>query len=242
MLKHLNANWTVPSHVHALTTTRLGGVSQPPFDSNNLGLHVGDRANDVEMNRNQLVHQLALPSAPIWLEQTHSTHCILVEEDINRLADAAVTRTPGTVLAIMTADCVPIVLCNAAGDEIAAIHAGWRGLVNGILESTLTVMHSAASDLRAWIGPAICQDCYQTGADVYSTFTQHYPFAQRAFKTHANHWHADLPQLAELILQQLGIPSIHQSRACTYESKNTYYSYRRQAQTGRMATLIWFNQ
>ena len=246
-LDFLNAHWPAPNHVFALTTTRSGGVSIPPYDGNNLALHVGDDEKDVQQNRRKLIETLKLPSMPAWLEQTHTNRCVVIEEDSNRLADAAVTRQHNTVLAIMTADCLPIVITNHQGTEIAAIHAGWRGLANGIIESTLSQMHSDPSDLIAWVGPAICQRCYETGDEVQNIFTEQYPFTQSAFQYHQHRLYANLPEMAEMVLKHHGVSQVYQSKQCTFETKNEkniknkYYSYRHEKQTGRIVTLIWFN-
>jgi len=245
-LNYLNANWQAPANVTALTTTRFLGTSHYPFDKNNLALHVGDNEQNVLNNRETLKQDLQIPSSPEWLEQTHSTDCVVVEECKNRLADASITRRPNTVLTIMTADCLPIVLCNTDGTEIAAIHAGWRGLVNGIIEETLKKMYTQPSNLLAWIAPAICQQCYETGAEVKDNFIKHFPFTHTCFKKTGSHLYANLPQMAELILNHHGIHSIYQSNECTHEAKYAYngeykyYSYRRAQRTGRIATLIWF--
>lgn len=245
-LDFLNASWPSLHSVHALTTTRLGGASRSPFDENNLGLHVGDNPNHVLNNRTGLIQKLNLKSSPAWLEQTHSNTCVVIEEDENRNADASVTRRANTVLAIMTADCLPILLMNKQGNEIAAIHAGWRGLANGIIDSTLKKMHSNTTDIIAWIGPAICERCFKTGEEVRTAFVNHYPFTHNAFLQLSNGLHGDLPKIAELILQERGITSVYQSKECTVEAldennrRNKYFSYRREKQTGRIATLIWF--
>lgn len=235
------ANWPAPKNITALATTRLSGFSQPPYDSNNLGMNTGDQEEHVLQNRQQLKHLLQLPNEPQWLRQTHSTHCVVVEEDANREADAAITRSNEHPLVILTADCLPITLCNIQGTEIAAIHAGWKGLVNGIIESTLNKMHSPPSDLLAWIGPSICQKCYEVGNEVYQKFTQQYPVSKKAFRPKNTQWLASLPQIAELILQSNGVNSVYQSELCTFELENELYSYRRTPQTGRIGTLIWFN-
>jgi YfiH family protein len=237
---NLQANWPAPSHIKALTTTRTPGFSLLPYDQNNLALHVGDDQARVIANRQQLVNTLALPAEPEWLVQTHSTDCVIVEEERNREADAAITRIPNTPLAIMTADCLPIVLCNPAGTEIAAIHAGWRGLANGVIENTLEKMKSGPNTLMAWIGPAICQDCYQIGEEVRETFSARYPYTKATFSLKGSHWHANLSKMAELILHAQGVQAVYPSGACTFERNNEFYSYRREAQTGRIATLIWF--
>lgn len=244
-MPYLKANWSAPNTVHAYTTTRKNGVSQPPYDGNNLANHVGDDEQAVAQNRIQLIQLLNLPAEPVWLEQIHSNHCVIVENESNRIADASITRQPNTVLAIMTADCLPIVICNSAGTEIAAIHAGWRGLANGVIEESLLKMQSPMNELLVWIGPAICHRCYETGEDVQTTFVKKYPNTNAAFKQQENKLHANLPQLAEIILKEHGVKSIYQSNQCTFEEKDSqnsrYYSYRRAKQTGRITTLIWFN-
>lgn len=235
------ANWPAPKNISALSTTRLSGFSQAPYDSNNLGLGVGDNDQHVLQNRQQLVEHLQLPGAPQWLRQTHSTHCVVVEEESNREADAAITRSSTHPLVILTADCLPIVLCNKQGTEIAAIHAGWRGLVNGIVENTLAKMHSNASELLAWIGPAICQQCYEIGDEVYQTFTSKYPESKTAFTAVNGKWRANLPKIAEMVLNLHRVNAVYQSELCTFESESELYSYRRTSQTGRIGTLIWIN-
>lgn len=235
------ANWPAPKNIRALTTTRTNGASMGEFACNNVGLHVGDNATHVQQNRQQLTKDLCLLNEPVWLNQTHSSRCVIVEDETQRDADAAITRSIHHPLAIMTADCLPIMLCDNKGTEIAAIHAGWRGLLNGIVENTVHKMHAAPSSLMAWIGPAMCGRCYETGQEVQTAFTTRFPFTDVAFHQIGAQWYANLPKLAELILQSLGVLAIYQSGACTYELNNTFYSYRRHAETGRMATLIWFN-
>lgn len=235
------ANWPAPYNISALTTTRLLGYSSAPFDSNNLAFHVGDVDLQVSKNRQQLTELLCLPAEPIWLNQTHSTICISAETDSNRNADASVTRSKNCPLVVMTADCLPITLCNTQGTEIAAIHAGWRGLYEGIIENTLHKMTSTASDLLAWIGPAISQTHYEIGAEVYSAFHSKHPESASCFKANGNKWLANLAKIAELILNKHGIQAVYQSGLCTYELKDEFYSYRREPRTGRIATLIWFN-
>lgn len=237
----LNANWQAPTHVHAATTQRTPGFSQGGYAGLNLADHVGDDPTSVMANRQHLKHLLALPNEPFWLNQTHSTDCVVVDDStINRDADATITRQANTVLAIMTADCLPITLCNREGNEIAAIHAGWRGLANGIVDKTLSLMNTAPDVCMAWIGPAICGRCYATGEEVLDTFASRYSFAHTAFHQIDNQWYADLPKIAAMILANHGLSNIHQSEACTFEANNHFYSYRREPQTGRIATLIWF--
>lgn len=240
---NLIANWAAPINISALTTYRFSGVSKAPFDSNNLGFHTGDNVDDVKINRLALTRSLSLPSSPEWLNQTHSTECIIVEEEKLRNADAAITRSKNKVLAIMTADCLPILLCNQQGTEIAAIHAGWKGLVNGIIENTLIKMHSPPDKLLAWIGPAICQSCFEVGNEVRELFQANYSFGNNFFiQKSPDKWLGNLAGLAEKILNQNNVTDVFQSNACTFERKKEFYSYRREQQTGRIASLIWFNK
>ena len=240
-MNNLIANWDAPKNISAITTLRSVGKSLAPYDQNNLALHVGDNEKHVLENRLALIKNLNLPGDPIWLNQTHSTKCIRVEEDDDREADATVTQSKESPLVIMTADCLPIVLCNKSGTEIAAIHAGWRGLANGIIENTLNKIISKNETMLAWIGPSICESCFEIGNDVYDSFIKNYPFTKETFNINLKSSYANLPKMAELILNANGVENVYQSNACTYELKNKFYSYRREKQTGRIATLIWFN-
>lgn len=235
------ANWPAPTNISALSTTRTTGYSITPFDNNNLGLHVGDNALHVMKNRQQIRELLQLSNEPEWLEQTHSNLCVIAEKDRNRNADAIITLSPNHPLVILTGDCLPIVLCSRQGDEIAAIHGGWRGLFNGIIENTLSNMKTSPLDILVWIGPAICQHCYPTGQEVYTAFTGKYPITQQAFKKTESQYFADLPKIAEIIFNVNGVDKIYQSNLCTFELNNEFYSYRRSSQTGRIGTFIWFN-
>ncbi|PJD93319.1 MAG: polyphenol oxidase [Legionella sp.] len=242
-MKCLEAQWPAPSSVRALTTQRTQGVSQTGYAAFNLANHVGDNAQHVAANRAHLHHSLSLPNEPIWLHQTHSTRCVVVDTpDVSRDADAAITRQRDQVLVVMTADCLPIVMCDQQGNEIAAIHAGWRGLAAGILDNTTALMQANMSDCLAWIGPAICGRCYETGAEVLDNFSMRYPFAHQAFHRIDQQWYADLSHMATLIFAALGVTAVYPSAACTFESNSQFYSYRREPQTGRIATLIWFQE
>lgn len=241
IMTYKQANWPAPKNISAVCTTRGTGYSLPPYDSNNLALHVFDNEELVIKNRAHLSQTLNLPGELVWLDQIHSTECIIAEEEINRIADAAITRSLTHPLVILTADCLPITLCSMQGDEIAAIHAGWKGLCNGIIENTLDKMHSANEQLIAWIGPAICQTCFEVGEEVYLAFTNKYPMTQEAFRPNQFKWLANLALIAEMILLSKGVQAVYQSGLCTFELESEFYSYRRTAQTGRIATLIWFN-
>lgn len=242
-MQNLIANWEAPENIKAITTTKFGGFSLGPYATNNLGLHVNDNDEHVIKNRNSLKNHLNLPDEPFWLEQTHTNICTrVINQNSNRFADAAITQDKKIPLAILTADCVPIVICNQQSNEIAAIHAGWKGLASGIIENTINQFSQDPQNYIAWIGPAICQKCYATGKDVYQKFIDKYPYLEPAFKTQNTQIYADLPKIAKLILSNLGISHVSLSNACTYEESDKYYSYRQNAKTGRIATLIWFQE
>ncbi len=240
--------WPIPSTVKALYTTRSGGASQAPFDSFNLAEHVGDdldlvARNRAILNRDALLSQ-ALSSAPCWLQQTHSTTVVTLESEQNREADAAITRHADTVAVVMTADCLPILLCNRSGTEVAAVHAGWRGLLDGIVQTTIAKMQSPANELMAWIGPAISQPKFEVGDEVRQAFVDKYVEKKaladnRFISNRPGHWLCDLPGLADDLLKQLGVADVTQSNLCSYCNEADFFSYRRQAITGRMASLIW---
>jgi YfiH family protein len=231
--------WSIPSHVKALYTTRLGGVSEAPFDSLNLAEHVGDDLDRVLRNR-EILLSLGLPSVPCWLQQTHSTTAVTLELEQNREADAAITRQADTVAVVMTADCLPILFCNRSGSEVAAVHAGWRGLLDGIVQATITKMQSPASELMAWIGPAISQSKFEVGDEVRQAFVEKQALADKRFISNRTaHWLCDLPALADDLLKSLGVADVTCSNLCSYSNGADFFSYRRQAVTGRMASLIW---
>jgi YfiH family protein len=232
--------WHLPANVRALYSTRAGGVSQSPFDSFNLAEHVGDDPDRVKRNREILQSSQDLPSPPCWLEQTHSTTAVILESDQNRLADAAITRQHGKVAVVMTADCLPILLCNQSGTEVAAVHAGWRGLLDGVVEETIATMQSPANQLLAWIGPAISQAKFEVGDEVRQAFVDKHASAdQRFISNPSGHWFCDLPSLGDDLLSHHGLAEITQSNLCSYANEEIFYSYRRNAVTGRMASLIW---
>ncbi len=232
----IEAHWPAPASIRAITTTLANGYSEGAYQSNNLSLHVEDNIDHVLANREQLKTILAFPGKPAWLHQTHRTTVVTIEEDDNRQVDASITRLKTTPLVILTADCLPIVLCDNAGSEIAAIHAGWRGLYHGIIQNTLQKMHSPLNTLMAWIGPAICKNCYETSLEVKMQFIEKYPYLVDTF----SHRHANLAGMAEKILRAHSVAHVYPSNICTFEEKKRCYSYRRTPQTGRMGTFIWF--
>jgi len=242
MIETITPDWPAPARVKACCTTRRGGHSEAPFDSLNLGLHVGDREVDVMRNRKRLREQLALPAEPSWIKQTHSIDVVTLENDARRDADAAVTRAPGYVAVVMTADCLPILLCNRQGSEVAAVHAGWRGLQAGIIQATLSAMQSPRSDLLAWIGPGISQACFEVGDEVYAAFVDADSAAAACFSANRpGHWLCDLGGIAASWLSALGVSRVARSPYCSYRDAELFYSYRRETVTGRMASLIWIN-
>jgi YfiH family protein len=235
-------DWPAPPNVKSLQTTRAGGVSRMPWDSFNLGLHVGDTPEAVARNRALL--QARLPAAPVWLEQVHGAQVLDLtdapEAGALPRADAAVRRLPGRVCAIMTADCLPVLFCDEAGTVVAAAHAGWRGLLAGVLENTVAAMRVAPERILAWLGPAIGPTAFEVGAEVYAAFTAHAACAQSAFLPGApgKYW-ANLNQLACQRLTAQGVHRIFGGDFCTYTDAARFFSYRRDGRTGRMASLIY---
>lgn len=241
----ITPTWQAPTQIKAFTTLRSGGVSQPPFEHLNLAMHVGDSIEHVTQNRIQLQQQWALPSEPIWLKQIHSTIALPAKPDNrNRQADATYSNEPNQVCVVLTADCLPILLCNRQGTYVAAIHAGWRGLANNIIEKTLAISYTQPHDLMAWLGPAIGPKSYEVGDAVREAFIQ-----QNAGMTHAftpsrpHHWLCDLYAIARIQLQQLKVTAITGGEYCTFSDTERFYSYRRDGEkTGRMASLIWISE
>lgn len=234
-------DWPVPAHVRALTTTRAGGISTGPYASLNLADHVGDDPAAVAANRMRLVAEAGLPADPVWLQQVHGNTVV----DIARAtpvpeADAAYSHQPGQVCAVLTADCLPVLLCDRAGEQVAAVHAGWRGLAAGVIEQAVAALPVPGAELLAWLGPAISAAAYTVGDEVRETFIKHDPRAAAAFQSGRHDgWHADLYQLARQRLAACGVPAVHGGGRCTFREAQHFYSYRRDGVTGRMATLIW---
>lgn len=228
--------------MHALSTTRQGGVSQPPYASFNLGAHVGDDPAAVAANRALLRQQL--PAEPAWLNQVHGIHVVDAASVAGTPvdADASFSRTPGVVCAVMTADCLPVLFTDRAGSVVAAAHAGWRGLLAGVLEATLAAMACPAHEVLAWCGPAISRDAFEVGSEVRAAFVAHNPAAAAAFSPLPDgKWLADLPGLARQRLLAAGVPDNQcvDSELCTVIEREQFFSYRRDGCTGRMASLIW---
>ena len=238
------ADWPAPEQVHVVTTTRRGGVSMPPYDTFNLATHVGDQPEAVQQNRARLVAKLSLPSVPLWLTQVHGRDVATVpgaKEGVE--ADAAWTDQPGQVLAVLTADCLPVVICDHEGTQLAVVHAGWRGLVEGVLEAAVTKFSAAPENLLAWMGPAIGPEAFEVGPEVRHALISAYPANADAFTPgKGDRWMADIFLLARLQLGRLGVSRVFGGGRCTYSDPEHFYSYRRDGRTGRMATLAWLEQ
>jgi YfiH family protein len=236
--------WPAPASVRALTTTRqLAGNSVPPFDAFNLGLRSGEDADIVHANRILLKRAFALPSSPRWLHQVHGSRSLRLSEEIPEdepEADAAFTMQPGVVLSILTADCMPILVCAQDGLEVAAIHAGWRGLALGVIRSCIGRMRTPPANLLVWLGPAIGAASYEVGDEVRNAFISQAESARAAFApSRPGHWHCDLYTLARQQLGALGVTRIHGGGFDTF-ADTRFYSYRRDgARSGRFTSLIW---
>lgn len=232
-------HWPAPSNVRAWVTER-GGPSR--YGTLNLATHVGDDANAVAANRSRLRAALGLPAEPHWLEQVHGTRVLDLDREDAVRADGAVTTRAGTVCVVMTADCLPVLLCDRAGRRIGVAHAGWRGLYDGVLPATVAAFRVAPAELVAWLGPAIGQAAYEVGADVRDAFVARSAAAARRFAANARgRWQADLAGLARDALAAAGVRTVHGGDFCTFGESDRFFSHRREAPCGRMATLIWLD-
>jgi YfiH family protein len=242
MIDVITPNWPAPANIQAFTTTRLGGFSLAPFDTFNLALHVGDSKTDVLQNREVLTRKKNLPHAPLWLEQNHTS--IAVSADIPYEAypegDASYSFLPDRVCAVMTADCLPILICDIQGTQVAAIHAGWRGLVAGIIPATLDKLKGKPKDLMAWFGPAIGPEAYEVKDDVRDAFLQNKSGKPEHFKpTSSDSYLLNVYAIAQYQLNNLGLTHVFGGEYCTYTDAERFFSYRRSGNTGRMASVIW---
>ncbi|MCK9469644.1 MAG: peptidoglycan editing factor PgeF [Porticoccaceae bacterium] len=243
-------DWPAPGGVRAAVSTRHGGVSAPPWSSLNLGSHVGDQPAAVADNRRLVAEALGLTRQPVWLEQVHGTQVLVLEGrvPVERIADAAVTREQGQVCAVLTADCLPVLLCDRAGTVVAAAHAGWRGLAAGVVRETVKAMGVAGEDIIAWLGPAIGPQRFEVGDEVREAMLSNAidarhrqlipacfaPVAKKSGKLMA-----DIYALARAELSSLGVSDVHGGGLCTVSDRERWYSYRRDGETGRMTALIW---
>jgi YfiH family protein len=230
----------MPPGIAAVSTERDGGTSKGPYSSLNLGAHVGDDPACVAANRAALAAALDLPSEPAWLEQVHGARVIDLDAEPPGTADAAVTSTAGRVLAVLTADCLPVLLASVDGARIGVAHAGWRGLAAGVLPAAVACMGLAPRRLLAWLGPAIGPASYEVGADVRDAFVGGNPATKDCFSPgRPGHWQADLYGLARHALAAAGVEAVFGGNFCTFADSERFFSHRRAAPCGRMATLIW---
>ncbi len=235
--------WPARASVRAAMTLRSGGVSLAPYDSLNLGTHVGDDPVAVAENRKRVRESLQLPSEPVWLEQVHGTSVLDLDTANGSRppqADAAVTRRAGRVCVIQVADCMPVLFAARDGSAVGAAHAGWRGLVNGVLEATIAAMGVPPGELLAWLGPAIGPANFEVGDEVRAAFVDHDVQATMAFTPNARQrWQCDLYALARMRLAASGVPHVYGGGEGTYADRERFFSFRREGRTGRMAALIW---
>ena len=234
-------NWPAPANVKSLQTTRKDGASAAPYDSFNLGSHVGDNPLIVARNRMQLAH--LMPSEPVWLDQVHGVSVADAgQAGCLPQADACVSTHRSAVCVVMTADCLPVLLCDETGSVVGAAHAGWRGLCDGVIEQTVQAMKVPPSTMMAWLGPAIGPAVFEVGPEVRDAFIAKHAQSAEAFVPGNNgKWLADIYHLARLRLNAMGINRIYGGDQCTYSNTERYYSYRRDGVTGRMGTFIWLS-
>jgi len=237
----IHPDWPAPANVRAFTTCRSGGVSQGRWDSFNLGDGCGDQPHRVRRNRALL--RKMLPSEPRWLQQVHGTRVVSADTPTGFpvAADAAFSTLPGQVCAVLSADCLPLLMCNRAGTVVAAVHAGWRGLAAGVLTAAVAAMGCEAEELIVWLGPAIGSQAFAVGADAVAAFTDVAAGNMAAFTPQGDHWLGDLYQLARLALARLGVNHVFGGSYCTYTQEDKFFSYRRNPVTGRMVSVIWLN-
>jgi YfiH family protein len=235
----IKPDWPAAKNIHAAVTLRSGGLSKGVFSSLNPALHVNDKPENVLANRKTISDMLNLPGAPVWLEQVHGSRVIKADQSTQlQQADASYSEQAGVVCAVMTADCLPVLLATSEGDKIAAIHAGWRGLLAGVIRQTVNALD--ATNIIAWLGPAIGPDCFEVGSEVKTAFVKQSANYAAGFKQISqNKYLADIYQLATIELATMGVTQVYGGGFCTVTDKERFYSYRRDGETGRMATLIW---
>ena len=246
-IKFLTATWPVPSHVHAGTTMRYGGASKPPYDQLNLGIHVNDEQSCVLTNRKRLIKDLQLPGEPVWLNQVHGNNIIQIDSQVDskltdKVADGSYTREANRVCVVMTADCLPLLLCDNEGTQIAAIHIGWQGFSKDIITTAIEKFTCPNEKIMAWLGPCISADHYEIDATVYHAARNVFAGAEDCFiETCTGHWLMDLKQLVSRQLTTLQVRNISTSPYCTYSEQTRFFSHRRDGVTGRTANLIWID-
>jgi len=236
----ITPDWPVPGHVRVISTLRAGGVSDGPYASLNLAAHVGDRPQAVRANRVLLREAAHLPAEPLWLEQVHGTDVARDECASPPRADASVVFAPGRVSAVMTADCLPVVLADRGGTRVGVAHAGWRGLLGGVLQATVAALDAPPGDIHAWLGPAIGPEAFEVGPEVREAYLTSVPGSDACFRPNeGGRFLADLYGLATLVLERAGVEGVHGGGWCTHGQAEQFFSYRRDGVTGRMATLAW---
>lgn len=238
----ISADWAAAAGVIAGTTLRTGGVSKGTFASLNLGAYTDDDADAVHENRQRFENICGLPAAPRWLRQVHGSTVIIEPPPAGEIpeADAAITRKPGVVCAVLTADCLPVIFSSADGAELAAAHAGWRGLAGGVLEAAVRAMSTDPADLLAWLGPAISQAAFEVGDEVREQFLTHDASAADCFMANERgRWQADLYGLARLRLASAGVDRVSGGKYCTFSEPERFFSYRRDGACGRMASFVF---
>ena len=241
----LTPEWDAPRAVRAAFTLRGGGVSLAPYDSLNVGAHVGDSPAAVAENRRRVCARLNLPAVPAWLEQVHGTRVADLDalHEARSAADAVLTRRPGQVCAVQVADCMPVLLAARDGSAVAVAHAGWRGLAAGVLEETVARLGFAGQELIAWLGPAISARHFEVGEEVRAAFLERDPRASGAFVPNARgRWQCDLAALARRRLATLGVTEVSGGTWCTHADPARFFSFRRDGRCGRMAALVWIDQ
>lgn len=247
MIPVLTPEWSAPSAVRAAFSLRSGGASAPPWDTLNVGAHVGDSLASVRVNRQRLLAALDLPAEPVWLEQVHGVEVHMAGQgargvdvsDPRPVADAAVTRAADVVLAVQVADCLPVLFASADGLVLGAAHAGWRGLAAGVLEATVAAMQSDPAGLHAWLGPCIGPAHFEVGEEVRDAFLRAGDATEAFNLNPRGRWQCDLPAIARQRLERLGVRSISGGEHCTVADPVRFFSHRRDRQTGRMVALLW---
>ncbi len=242
--RYIEADWPSPANIKAFVTTRKGGESTDCYSSFNMGLYSGDDAEKVLLNRSLLMNDWSLKQSPQWLKQVHGIQ--VVSAGLNpqeKEGDACWTSNSGRACVVQSADCLPVLFCDTAGTTVAAAHAGWKGLVDGVLEETIKSMGVKPDELLAWMGPAISQKHFEVGPEVREQFLKADLNAESAFKAgKGDRWYADLYSLARARLQAMGLTKIYGGEYCTVEQEKLFYSYRRDGKhSGRMASVVWIN-
>jgi len=244
-MKFLTPDWPAPSHVKAVMTTRTGGHSSPPYDSLNLATHVGDNLDTVLANRALVAQALALPSEPCWINQVHGVRVLDVDSEACQPivdADGSATSQANKVLAVLTADCLPVFITNRSGSFIMLLHAGWRGVADDIISKSVRDCGQPSSELMAWIGPGIGKTAFECGAEVRDEFLSNgtaLPAHFQSIPSQENKFFGDLSSMAQWQCHQLGLAWVGASNECTYLNKQDFFSFRREGVTGRMASFMW---